>query len=43
MSSMTLPDTTSLAERAAKLLAACGADAPQGELLARTPITGGSL
>ncbi len=38
-----LPSTTALAERAAAILAACGAPAPAGDLRARTPITGGSL
>jgi aldehyde dehydrogenase (NAD+) len=40
---MTLPTTTTLAERTAAILAACGAGAPAGELAGRTPITGGSL
>jgi aldehyde dehydrogenase (NAD+) len=38
-----LPTTTELADRAAAILAACGAATPPGELTARTPITGGSL
>ena len=40
---MSLPSTRSLADRAAAVLAACGAAAPSGDLPARTPITGGSL
>jgi aldehyde dehydrogenase (NAD+) len=39
----TLPSTADLADRAAAILAACGAVAPAGDLAARTPITGGSL
>ena len=39
----TLPTTTELSERVRRILAACGADVPTGELTARTPITGGSL
>jgi aldehyde dehydrogenase (NAD+) len=38
-----LPTTAVLAERVASILATCGAVTPTGELLARTPITGGSL
>jgi len=40
---MMLPTSAALAERAQAILAACGAAAPTGDLLARTPITGGSL
>ncbi len=39
----TLPDHAALADRAARLLAACGATTSDGDQLARTPITGGSL
>jgi aldehyde dehydrogenase (NAD+) len=37
------PTTSQLAERAAALLAACGAGMSDGDQAARTPITGGSL
>jgi aldehyde dehydrogenase (NAD+) len=39
----TLPTTAELASRVAAILAECGADAPSGDLGARSPITGGSL
>ena len=38
-----LPTHTELTDRAAQLLAACGATAGDGDQLARTPITGGPL
>jgi aldehyde dehydrogenase (NAD+) len=41
--SAALPTTDELATRVASILAACGAPAPAGDLLARTPITGGSV
>jgi L-aminoadipate-semialdehyde dehydrogenase len=40
---MSLPSTSALADRAAAVLAACGAAVTSGALTARTPITGGSL
>jgi aldehyde dehydrogenase (NAD+) len=40
---MSLPTTAALADRAAAILSACGADSPSGEFAGRTPITGGSL
>jgi aldehyde dehydrogenase (NAD+) len=40
---MSLPTTTALADRTALILSACGADSPEGELIGRTPITGGTL
>ena len=39
----TIPKHDELTERAATLLAACGATAGAGDQMARTPITGGSL
>jgi aldehyde dehydrogenase (NAD+) len=39
----TIPDHQTLADRTARLLAACGARTEPGDQLARTPITGGSL
>jgi L-aminoadipate-semialdehyde dehydrogenase len=40
---VSLPTTAALAERTTAVLAACGAPVPTGDLVGRTPITGGTL